>query len=202
MIMLSAVVYTEYNNCLMYLSPTSIGIQDNCLLLCIIPMLLVANVECRLYTYFLLLRERLKVINKLINLYKKEIKNARNFKDFMVKDKLFFITEFMQPQKLKASLNKTNVAKNNDHAIKKIFKFLKCLFDFRLGDNNFGVHCHDIKSINFVEHIMIIKSIHTKLYEISEIINVAYGLQIISIISVQFITLTTLLYYFFMKLVR
>lgn len=196
--MFSAVIYAEFSNCLMYLSPTSIDFQDNCLLLCIIPMFVViVTVECRLFAYFLLIRERLKVINELINVYREQLKNGIEDDDLIIKDKLFFITEFTQPSKafFKAPQKPPS-------SLKIYWNFLKSLFDVRLGDTK--VHCHssDINAINFVEHIMIIKSIYSKLYEISDRLTVAYGIQIISIIAVQFITLTTLLYYCSMKLVR
>lgn len=192
--MFSAVIYAEFSNCIMYLSPTSIEIQDNCLLLCIIPMFVViVTVECRLFAYFLLIRDRLKVINELINVYREQLNSTD---DLIIKDKLFFISEFVQPSKVFPK-----IPKNHTSRLKIYWNFWKSLFDFRLGDTK--VQCHrGLNSINFVEHIMIIKSIYSKLYEISDRINVAYGTQIISIISIQFITLTTLLYYSSMKLVR
>lgn len=197
--MFSAVIYAECSNCLMYLSPTSIDIEDNCLLLCIIPMLVVATVECRLFAYFLLMRQRMKVINKIINDYRNKVRkmSAAANEEFIVRDKIFFITEFKQMPKNP----KAGEKKSRENLIKTFLRFIKnSLFE--------QTHCHDKKdnndanSINYVEHIMIIKSIYAKLYEISDILNVAYGMQIISIIAVQFITLTTLLYYFSMRLVR
>lgn len=195
--MISAVIYAEFSNCIMYLSPTSIGVQDNCVLLCIIPMFVViVTVECRLFAYFLLIRERLKVINELINVYREKLKNSPHIEDdLIIKNKLFFISEFMQPPKTLLKMPP------KISSLTVYWNFLKSLFDCRIGDTK--VHCRsDTNSINFVEHIMIIKAIYSKLYDISDKINLAYGMQIISIIAVQFITLTTLLYYCSMKLVR
>jgi hypothetical protein len=194
--MFGAVIYAECSNCLMYLSPTSIDIEDNCLLLCIIPMLVVATVECRLFAYFLLMRQRMKVINKIISDYRNKVRMSAS-EEFIVRDKIFFIAEFKQMPK-----PKTEEKKSRENLIKTFLKFMKnSLFELRET-----THCHDkednANSINYVEHIMIIKLIYGKLYEISDILNVAYGMQIISIIAVQFITLTTLLYYFSMRLVR
>jgi hypothetical protein len=193
--MFSAVIYAECSNCLMYLMPTTIDIEDNCLLLCIIPMLAVATVESRLFTYFLLMRQRMKIINKIIGDYRNEVKMSAS-DEFIVRDKIFFISEFKQIPNIKAAAKK-----RRENFIKTFLKFIKNTFE-----SSEATHCHDAEdtanSINYVEHIMIIKSIYGKLYEISDILNVAYGMQIVSIIAVQFITLTTLLYYFAMRLIR
>lgn len=117
--------------------------------------------------------------------------------EFIVKDKIFFISEFKQNFNLKMGIKKSR-----ENFIKTFMRFMKkSLFE----QCETTTHCHDIEdanSINYVEHIMIIKSIYEKLYEIINFMNLAYGMQIISIIAVQFITLTTLLYYFSMRLVR
>lgn len=192
--MFTGIIYTEYSNCLMYLTPTSVEAQENCLIICIIPMLVVATVECRIFAYFLLIRERLKISNDLIDFYRKHLKkNASNDGDFIITDEIFFITEF-KPMPKKKFLEPKSKFKN-------FFNFIKTLLDFRNHHQTQKAY-QDVSSINFVERIMSIKSIYSKIYEISDRLNVAYGIQIIAIIAVQFVTLTTLLYYFTMKLVR
>jgi hypothetical protein len=157
-------------------------------------MLVIATVECRLFAYFLLIRERLKISNDLIDFYRKHLmKNECNDGDFIITDEIFFITEF-KPIPKKKFLEPKAKSKN-------FFNFIKVLLDFRNHHQTQKVY-QDVSSINFVERIMSIKSIYSKIYEISDSLNVAYGIQIIAIIAVQFITLTTLLYYFTMKLVR
>lgn len=192
--MFSGIIYNEYNNCLMYLTPTTVEAQDNCLIICIIPMLVVVAVECRLFTYFLLIRDRLRISNRLIDFYRKQLrKNESIDNDFMITDEIFFITEFKPFPKRKFLEPKTRP--------RNFVNFLKILLDFRGNHKNEEIS-RDDSSINFVEHIMSIQSIYGRIYEIFDIINVAYGAQIITIIAVQFITLTTLMYYFTMKLVR
>lgn len=158
-------------------------------------MLVVATVECRLFAYFLLIRERLKISNNLIEFYRKHIskKNESTDGDFIIMDEIFYITEF-KPIPKKNFLEPKKKSKN-------FVNFIKVLLDFRNYHQTQKFN-EDVSSINFVERIMSIKSIYVKIYEISGNINVAYGIQIIAIIAVQFITLTTLLYYFTMKLVR
>lgn len=205
--MISSVVYAETSNCLMYLSPTTVSIQNNCLSTCLIPMLVVIITEYRIFAYVILIQERLRIINEVIKTMREKLKNSTNDnviigkggkeeEVFIITDKLFFINEFMHLTTKIPSSFPVKMKKNE----RIILNFLKKFFDFRTQDTK--VHCHDINSINYVEHIIIIKSIYSKLYEISDILNVTYGMQIISIIAVQFITLTTLLYNFSMKLVR
>ncbi|KAG5682539.1 hypothetical protein PVAND_011886 [Polypedilum vanderplanki] len=204
-IICGAIIFTEYNNCLMYIQPTSSSVlQENCLLLCILPMLIISIVECRIFAYFLLIRERFKIINKLINFYRENINNSSKKH---VKN-IFFISDFSLPSHLKGNklliIQKMSFKTKLNNSLQNFYKFIKSLFDFRLN-------CHDIEdinknsvvlNINFIDRIMAIQIIYSKLHKIFNLINLAYGIQIIGIIAVQFITLTTLMYYFTMKLVR
>lgn len=132
--------------------------------------------------------------NKLIDFYRKQLKkNETTDNDFMIVDEIFFITEFKPFPKKKFLEPKTRP--------RNFVNFLKILLDFRYNHKNEEIS-RDVSSINFVEHIISVQSIYGRIYEIFDIINVAYGAQIITIIAVQFITLTTLMYYFTMKLVR
>lgn len=214
----AALIYTELSNCLMYIGPTSISIDDYCFLLCIIPALTTAMVECRLFAYFLLVRERLKVINQTIAFHRNnlsadpviECHNVDNQLQAM-RSEIFFINELVGSRKI----NEQGKAKSDNarHFIAKLksmmassWRFIKNLLNIqknRIFDDNFdAAHQNSTARNDYVERVCCMQIIYTKLYEISDLISKAYGIQIIAIISVQFITLTTLLYYFSMKIIR
>lgn len=215
--LLGILIYTEYSNCLMYLGPTSTNYDQLCLLVCIIPMLTTAIVECRLFAYFMLMKERLRIINQSIDFF---TNNDNSFTNNISKtnrklieneSKIFFISELVGPKK-SGILIKTKATKSNFlfKSIKSGTRFLKNLFNIRKNKifaDNFDaiyksstrVHHHER---HIVEQVCSMQIIYTKLYEITELISKAYGVQIIAIISVQFITLTTLMYHSTMKTIR
>jgi hypothetical protein len=213
----AALVYTEYSNCLMYIGPTgTVSVDDYCFLVCIIPVLTTAMVECRLFAYFLLLRERLRIINQTIDFYRNSLNTnpvgfGHNVEKRMLdaQSKIFFINELVGSRKI----NEQVKAKSDNGRMAKLksmlassWLFIKNLLNVRknrIFDDNFdAAHKNSTTRLDYVERVCCMQNIYTKLYEISDLISRAYGIQIIAIISVQFITLTTLLYYFSMTIVR
>ena len=171
--------------------------QDNCLTLCIIPMLVVSTVEFRLFAYFLIIRDRFKISNALIDFYRRKLSSEQKIgTEVIIRDEIFFISEFKPVPKKKFLKVKAKSGK-----FENFLTFLKVLPNFRNHHQNEEIY-QEINSTCFVERVMSIKTIYSKIYEISDKINNAYGIQIITIIAVQFITITTLLYYFTMKIVR
>lgn len=225
-IIFGAVIYTEFTNCLMYIGPTSVNLDNFCMLLCIIPMLSSATVECRLFTYFLLMRERLNVINQSIDFYRNNLNSAWDKSshndniDKMngIKSKVFFIAELIGSNKINERvMTKTDNGRKSNCAAKlksmtlSFWRFIKNLLNVRkhkiFVDNFDAAFKHPKNNFhprnqNYMERVYSMQIIYSKLYEISDLISKAYGIQIIAIISVQFITLTTLLYYSTMKVIR
>lgn len=219
-------IYAEHSNCLMYIGPTSVNFDNLCALVCIIPMLTTAMVECRLFAYFLLIKERLKIINQSIDCYRSNLDSSSNIEcqnlntDKMkdIRSKIFFITELVGSQKINerviAKSNngwKSNFAANLKSMMSSIWHFIKNLLNIRknkiFADNFEAAYKNasmknNYDSHNYVERVCSMQIIYTKLCETSDLISKAYGIQIIVIIAIQFITLTTLLYYCTMKTIR
>lgn len=202
----------------------SVTFDDACIVICIIPMLTTAMVECRLFAYFLLMRERLKVINGSIDFYRSNLDSLRNVEchidsvDRMngIRSKIFFINELVGSKKIndRVRWKKTDNGSKSNFAVKLKsmttcgWSFIKNLLNVRTNKiftDNFdapfknGASKHNF---DYVQRVCTMQLIYSKLYEISDLISKAYGIQIIAIISVQFITLTTLLYYSTMKIIR
>lgn len=218
----AALIYTEYTNCLMYISPTAAFYDKFCVILCIIPMLTTAMVECRLFAYFLLIKERFKIMNQSINFYKSNPDSRSNFlhqkpnneKMKSIQNKIFFIAE-LRSEKIneRVRVKSDNGWKSNFAAKLKslmsgfsssIRNLPNILTKKIFADNFEAIYSHNVPSKNHdsADFICNMQAIYTRLCEISDLINKAYGVQIIVIISVQFITLTTLLYYCTMKVIR
>lgn len=212
--MFTMISVVEYSNCLMYIGPTT-TVVSNCLILCIIPLLVTATVECRVFAYFLLIKARYKVINTLIHNYRTNIDkfNLQPSKIQIIKPKwtiidgtVFYMNDFPQPRKFTdKSATKKAVTSIKIH-ISKLQNFFKSLFTFQSShdyhDNNMAGENDINYNFNYIDRIMCMQTIYSKLHEIFDLISEAYGMQIIAIIAFQFITLTTLMYNFSMNIVR
>lgn len=196
--------------------------DDLCMLLCIFPMLTTTMVECRLFGYFLLMRERLKVINEAIGFYRNNLNSieSNNGVDRMngIRSKIFFITEFGS-SKINVEFNaktvkrpQSNFADKLKSMLQRSWRFIKNLLNVRKNKifatnfdaafKNAAPEINHNSSDYYMKRVCSMQIIYAKLYEISDLISNAYGIQVIAIISVQFITLTTLLYYCTMKTIR
>lgn len=207
-----------------------ISLDNYCMLVCIIPMLVVAMVECRIFALFLLISERLQVINKSIEFYTNNLHSFSSIESHNatvdringIRSKIFFITELgsnkiNEQVKRKKTDNggewKSNFAVKLKSTMWSWLRFIKNLLNVRKNQifvdnfdaayknattkNNYNVHTHQ-----YMKLVCSMQIIYSKLHEISDLISSAYGIQIISIISVQFVTLTTLMYYSTMKIIR
>lgn len=197
----------------MYIGPTSISLDNLCVLICIIPMLTTAMVECRLFAYFLLMRERLKIINQSIDFYRNNLNSFADIENHNVSDdkingirsKIFFIAELMGSHKINKRVTrksdngwKANFTAKSKSMLSRSWRFIKNLLNFRKNkifvDNFDAVYKNSTSKNNYnsqnnyVERVCCMQIIYTKLYEISDLISRAYGIQTIAIISVQFIT--------------
>lgn len=219
-------LYTEWSNCIMYIGPSSISVDDHCMFLCVFPLMTVAMVECRLFAYFSLMKERLKVINQSIDFYRHNLNtnsvieshNAIDGRMLGIRSKIFFINELVGSRKINERVREKTDNGWKSHSVEKLksmvsgfWGFIKNLLNVRKNkifvDNFDAAYKNPSTKINYhsrdyVERICSMQIIYTKLYEISDLISKAYGIQIIVIISVQFITLTTILYYCTMKIIR
>lgn len=227
-IVLSMLFIAELNNCLMYIGPTSVNFDNVCMMLCIIPLLTTAMLECRLFAYFLLMKERLRVINKSIEFYTNNLHSFPNieshnaYDDRMksIRSKIFFITE-LGSHKINDQVKRKNIVSGgngkSNFTVKlkstmwSFWRFIKNLLNVRKNkifvDNFDAVYKNTVAKNNYnsehcIKLVCSMQIIYTKLHEISDLISKAYGIQIISIISVQFVTLTTLMYYSTMKIIR
>lgn len=199
-------------------------------------MLTTAVVECQLFAYFLLMKERLKIINLRINNLRRACENESidlyrsNLDSFATdechnesvdrindnKSKIFFISELVRSEKQIRTDNasriveidnvrigsKSNFAvKLKSIAITLIAKLKSAVFITENLDAQFKSSALK-NNDEFVKQICNMQLVYTKLIQIADLISKAYGVQIILIISIQFLTLTTLLYFTTMKIIR
>ncbi|CRL04888.1 CLUMA_CG017939, isoform A [Clunio marinus] len=223
-VIFSALIYTEMTNCLMYIGPTiGLSVDRACIVICLTPMMTTAMVECQLFAYFLLMKERLSIINQSIYRYKFNLRSNDIFQEPIedvnqcidVKKQIFFITELMRPHKINDKIMKKS-HKSSASKLKPLlmttWRFFKNILQFRehrIFVNNFEEAFKTVvensnfhSDHNYIDRISSLEIIYTKLYEISDLINNAYGIQTIAIIAVQFITLTTMMYHCTMKVIR
>jgi hypothetical protein len=137
-----------------------------------------------------------------------------------IRSKIFFIAELGSHKindqvKRKKTVNggywKSNFAMKLKSSTWSLWRFIKNLLNVRRNKifvDNFdaayknAVSKNNCRSGSCIRLVCSMQIIYTKLHEISDLISQAYGIQIISIISVQFVTLTTLMYYSTMKIIR
>lgn len=221
----AALIYAEFTNCLMYIGPTSVVFDNFCAVLCIVPMLTTAMVECRLFAYFLLMKERLQIINQSIDFFQSNLglfpdvvfKNTSGDKIKDVRSEIFFIAELGSlkiNERVKAKSDngsKSNFETKLKSMMSTFWRFIKNSVNTgknKLFANNFEAAYKRIlvknnyDSHDYVHRVCSMQLIYTQLCETSDLISSAYGIQIIVIITVQFITLSTLLYYTSMKIIR
>lgn len=194
------------------------------MLVCLIPMLSVAMVECRIFSYFLLLKERLYILNRTIDFYRNNLHSSENreshnsahaVKMSCTSSKIFFIAELVGSKKINGQVNvktSSHVNATGSNFVEKLksmstdwWGFIKSLLNIRLNRifaDDFEAYESRMMTNNYAERVSGMQIIYSKLYELSDLISKAYGIQIIAIISVQFITLTTILYYCVMKIIR
>lgn len=199
----------------MYIGPTT-DFVNNCLVLCMIPLLVTATVECRIFGYFLLIKARYKLINSVIHDYKRNIDkfNKSPTKIYVVKPaweiingSVFYVNDYPKPRNFvdTSSSRPKKVLTNIKIHVIQLLNFTKHLFDFQSShdyhDYNSGENGINY-NFNYIDRIMCMQTIYSKLHELFDLISDAYGMQIIAIITVQFITITTLMYNFSMNIVR
>lgn len=228
-LLIAAIIVSE-QDCLMYISSVGFA-NDMCMTLCLVPMLTVAVLECRIFAYFLLIRERLMVINETILYVKNDLnssseRNGERGQKSVNETNIFFIASELGSFKINGKFTSngdfneksrkvvTTTSKSNFISkVKSIMQREKQLLKQILfsSDDDRRMYVRDLEAtkhqriIHANYHMRLISTvqiIYTKLHEISNLISTAFGIQIITIISVQFITLTTLMYTFSMSMTR
>lgn len=212
----------------MYIGPTTVYFDNYCVIVCIFPMLTTAMVECRLFAYFLLIKERLRIINQSIEFFRSNLdsfpnvelniecqkQNSNRDKMKGIRSKVFFIAvvgseKINERVKVKSDNgSESNFAAKSKSMMSSFWRFTRNMLNIRknkifVDDFEAAYKSASMKNnYDYVERVCSMQIIYTKLCETSDLISKAYGIQIIVIIAVQFITLTTLLYYCTMKIIR
>lgn len=144
----------------------------------------------------------------------------------LIRKKVFFISEFGQKNKhnlvnqtkccgiiTKPNLNLLlNPVQSFWHFIKNLCNFRKTrIFNVNFQQLSTNIYCkresnlvdNHNNNLNYcIARLTDMQIIYSKLFKITELINKSYGIQLCFIILVYFITLTTLLYYCCMKIIR
>lgn len=201
----------------MYINSVAVS-SDICIVLCLVPMLTIALFECRIFAYFLLIRERLMVVNETIIFLKNDLNSAKD-DDAKEKSSIFFIASELssfkingkfnneKPELIVVSSKRLNFIEKFKSMMQREWQLMKLIFssdDERMYVRDLeATKHHRITHANYhMRQLHNIQIIYSKLNEIPNHISSAFGIQIIAIISVQFITLTTLMYTFSMKITR
>lgn len=127
-------------------------------------------------------------MNQLIEVYRKNIEIFYRKNE----ETIFFINELVKPKKLIE-------VKSYHNKLCNLMNIFKSLISFNI---NPPLEIPINLNFNYMHRITEIQNIYTKLLRIIDLISYAYGTQIIAIIAIQFISLTTLMYYFTMKIVK
>lgn len=223
-LLILAIIISE-QNCLMYVSSVA-EVSDICMTLCLIPMLTTAVLECRIFAYFLLIRERLMVINETILHLKNDLNSRSNVKKSENESDVYFIASELGSWKIDGEFSfdskltcrhgvvrssKSNFASKLKSIMQREVQLVKqILFS---SDDDRRMYVSDLEAAKRQQrathranyHMRLttnVQIIYTKLHAISNLISDAFGIQIIAIISVQFITLTTLMYTVSMNMTR
>lgn len=144
----------------------------------------------------------------------------------LIRKKVFFISEFGHKNKhnlvnqtkccgisTKPNLNLfLNHVQSFWHFIKNLCNFRKTrIFNVNFQQLSTNINCkrennyvdNNNNNLNYcIARLTDMQIIYSKLFKITELINKSYGIQVCFIICVYFITLTTLLYYCCMKIIR
>lgn len=150
----------------------TIPFSDNCLIMCIIPLSGIAITQVQFIGYLRAIRCRLTALNAILR--KKNLNS--------ISDHIFYLNEFS------VSSNPINKYEPRQKAI-----------NLR---NQLFYQSEPSKEILVLEQLNHIEIIIRNLKRLKHLINSVYQFQMLFILTIKFITLTTLLYFCCMKLFR
>lgn len=207
----------------MYISEEVVAFNNYCYVMCFVPMFISIMTEIQVISNLLLLKQRLNILNHLIlefkfdisNIFPKETGKPENHKNISaIRQKVFFISEMALKKQIKFKIPKKpnksifiklcTICQSAQNIFKSFLKFLMKIVNLKqntIFDKNFVQIKGNDKSYS-IQKLKEMQKIHSKLYMIAELVSKVYGLQLIFIISIQFLTMTTLLYYCCMKTIR
>lgn len=194
---------------------------ENCLTMCLVPLSIICLIELQFFGYIQILKYRLYFINCILknsftnNVYLQKYreinlhKNVTDHKPYF--NKLKMNVDIKQNIKIKNNCN-LNTINGNTKTWKLIMYNLKTMLSIGYGmifctqhRNNYS-YCNEHMQIkDSVTLPMIFSSlqrIYQKLSIFAKHINYIYGIQIMVILTIKFATLTTLLYFCGMKIIK
>lgn len=191
--------------------------------MCFVPMYISIMTEIQILSNLFLLKQRLDILNHLIlefkysisNIFIKDIIKLDNEKNVsIVKHKIFFISEMALRKQIKFKIikkqNKSIFSKlsklweSSQDILKSFLKFVMKIVNFKqntIFDKNFVQIKGNDKTYS-IQKLKEMQKIHSKLYKIAELVSESFGIQMIFIISIQFLTVSTLIFYCCMKTIR
>lgn len=192
-------------------------------------MFVIGTTEIQFLAYLQLVRNRLKILNNVFKNFKQIIKNRKkesqnstfknekeiqfNFEDYHKINQQFCINE-LSTYKHKIIDEHTSINRRNVNGFIKQPTTLTSVpperFNFKnvvktiAARNKVNDRLNETfyRCIDYTDYIILIQHIYSKLEKVASLINSSYGVQIVIILIIKFTTLTSLLYFCCMILLK
>lgn len=181
-------------------------------------MFVMGTTEIQFLAYLQLIRNRLKLLNKLFKNFQQVIKNRKvensnndemkhNIESGYDINQQFYINELSTFKRKIINEHTLLQSRNPNSAIQKpktpkvYFKNVAKTVAARNKVNDL-LNVTFYRSIDYTDYIIRIQHIYSKLEKVALLINSSYGVQIVFILIIKFTTLTSLLYFCCMILLK
>lgn len=205
---LSAISVLESLNCLMFTQSTSPFIE-NCLTMCLVPMTVICITELQICAYLQILRIRMSLLNDILKVFGENNIDKREKKGQIKTQWNLYNGNQSVDHKAIYSNNTADIKTklgNGKRIINniKIMVFVSCRVALCIHKNKaITENPLLIKGgIKLPKIISILHVIYQKLGDFGKLINYSYGIQLVVILTIKFTTLTTLLYFCGMLIIK
>lgn len=195
----------EYFNCLMFIQ-SSMPYNQYCIIMCLVPYIVNCITEIQFIAYMQLLKNRLKLINNFLGQFREsayvnaEKCTMRNFNipSRPVVNKSSTIREIRDKIKIKIPSSRGKIQKN----INELHGFVANVIENRKIVDKQWTENIQLNNKLFTEKIMKLQIIYKNMEKFLMLIRSGYSVQIITIFTVKFSIITSMLYACCMILIK
>lgn len=200
--MLSAIFTLEWLNCLMFTQSTSPFIQ-NCLTMCLVPMTIICITELQFCAYLQILRYRISLINNILKLCAENNRDQKG-KRSQIKTKwnLHKGNKLVHSKVDECNTVLTTNVETRIYSNIKMMVVVGCRVALCIYNSNSKNPLSIKDGIKLPRIISIAHVIYHKLNDFGRLINYSYGIQLVVILTIKFTTLTSLLYFCGMFIIK